>query len=264
MQYARSAIIVAAMAGAAGPLAAQTKLPTEIEIDRCMAEEKYRDQLALKRYGQRTRDDYIIRDACKAEVARAFDDRILGRPRDPGPPLIPAPMPWVDFGALFGGNRGQAGSGLPVGAAVTGAVGSELLIQGSWNNVSIQNEADNRIAYFIDTNLIERGPISSAWLTAFYERPYASGEASKAYRVRVECATQRWAYQYIGGRDARYRVLNAIGPDRDWRAPPADPDAPVSRVIAMLCSNASPGTPLGAERPAPADWARNWFEQHPR
>jgi hypothetical protein len=32
----------------------------------------------------------------------------------------------------------------------------------------------------------------------------------------------------------------------------------------MLCDNASPGIPLGAEMPAPADWSRAWFARNPR
>ena len=67
------------------------KLPSEQAVDRCVAEEKHRDALALRRFGQRTRSDAEVRQFCQADEARRYTDRMLGRPAQPGPSPIPVP-----------------------------------------------------------------------------------------------------------------------------------------------------------------------------
>jgi hypothetical protein len=257
IRFAGIATVTVLLLGGAGTAHAQVRTPTQQEEDRCFTEEKHRDQLALRRFGQRTRSDETIREGCRAEVANAFDDRILGRPPMPG--LAPIGIPLPAFGSPFGPASGTA----PVGMS-TGAVGTWLVIAGSWHHVGVETQPANRNAYFIDTNLLERGPIGAAWLTAVYERPYPDGAASTAYRVRVDCATGRWAYQYTGIRDAGFRVLRAPAPDASWRSPVTAPASPIARVRSLLCDNGDPGTPLGAAMPAPADWARAWFASNPR
>jgi hypothetical protein len=224
-------------------------LPSQQQEARCVAEEQQRDQLALRRFGQRTRDLSEIREYCRAEVIRRFDDRVLGRPSLAGPPPIgrPTPIP--------------APSGRP--GTSTGAVGSLLSIGGVWHHAATDSLPDNRVAYFIETSLIERGPITTAWLTGLYERPVRGREASSAFRVRIECATGRWAYQYIAVRDAALRVLGVTPPDNGWRAPITAPHAPIALLRSAICEGASPGTPVPTNV-APADWARNWFAQNPR
>ncbi len=182
---------------------------------------------------------------------------MLGRPQQPGPP----PIGFPDFGSLFG----RRGNGAPALASATGAPGTELVIEGSWFHVGIEAKPDNRYAYFIESTTAERGgPVGAAWLTTVYERTYPDGASSTAYRVRVDCASGRWADQYEGVRDAGFRVLRANAPDRSWRPPVLDAQSPIARVRAFVCDNASPGTPLPAEVPGPADWARRWFAENPR
>jgi hypothetical protein len=245
----------AALLCLAGAAKAQIRTTAD-EENRCVAEEKHRDQLALRRLGQRTRDEQAIRDQCKAEVARRFDDRVLGRAPQPGPP----PVGFPSFGALFG----PSSPALPVGNTSTGAPGTTLVIQGSWHHVGVEIGGDNRYAYFIESTTAERGAVGAAWLTSVYERGYPDGAASTAYRVRVNCASGRWAYQYEGIRDAGFRVLRANAPDGAWRAPVANPNAPIARVRSFVCANADPGVALPADAPAPGEWARRWFAANPR
>jgi hypothetical protein len=250
-------IITAVLAAGFATAPARSQIQTtQQQEDRCFAEEQHRDRLALRRFGTRTRDDQTIRDQCRAEVARAFDDRILGRPRQPGPPPIGIPLP--PFGSPF------ALPTVPAAGVSTGAVGTQLVIEGAWHFVGVETQRDNRFAYFIDTNFLERGPVGAAWLVTVYESPYPGGAASTAERVRVDCATGRWADQYRGLRDAQFRVLSTPAADAGWHDPVRNPGSPIARIRAAICGNASPGTPLGADMPAPADYARAWFAQSPR
>jgi hypothetical protein len=238
---------VAAAAALAGAASAQpVPLPSQQEEARCVAEEQHRDRLALRRFGQRTREEREIRDYCQAEVRRRFDDRVLGRPALPGPPPIGFPQPQFPSG-----NDSQF------------PVGTRLAIDGTWHHVGIEVTRDNRNAYFIDSALVQRGPVSEAWLIALFERAYPNGAASTAYRVRVECATGRWTYRYHGDRNAAQQVLR-VYPANGWQPRVPNPHAPIERLRAFLCDGASPGDPLPASHPRPSIWAPAWFAQNPR
>jgi hypothetical protein len=243
-------VIVAAAAAelTASPASGQpVQTPTQQQEARCVAEEQQRDRLALRRFGQRTREAREIRELCRAEVARRFDDRVLGRPSVPGPPPVGFPTPQF-----------------PAGNASQFPVGTRLAIGGTWHHVGVDTQADNRFAYFIDTNLIERGPVAEGWLVSVFERTYPNGAASTAFRVRVECATGRWAYRYHGDRDAALRVVRVYPVSNGWKSRVANPNAPIERLRATLCEGASPGDPLPASHSLPADWARAWFAANPR
>jgi hypothetical protein len=138
-----------------------------------------------------------------------------------------------------------------------------LSIGGVWHHAGTDTQPNNRHAYFIDTSLVERGPVVVAWLTAFYERPERGGQASSVYRVRTDCATGRFSYQYVAVRDSSLRVIGVSNPDTGWRPPAAAPHAPVTTLRRALCEGASPGTAVPSNV-APADWARAWFAQNPR
>lgn len=229
----------------ASPAAAQFSVETtQQQVERCVREEKQRDQLALRRHGQRTRENRIIEDQCKAEVARRFDDRILGRTPPPGPPPI-APA--------YGRE-----------AADWTAPGSALVIEGSWHFAGAETKPDNRFLYFIDANHAERGRTGEAWLTSVYERPYRDGATSTAYRVRVDCEGGQWRYRQVAIRDAGFRVLRNEPVQSGWQSARLAPESPIAKVRAMLCEDASPGEPLPASMPAPAEWSRRWFAQNPR
>lgn len=242
--------IAAASLFAAAPVPAQVVMtPHEREVARCVSEEKHRDRLALQRYGQRTRDDATIADFCRADVARRFDDRVLGRAPQPGlPPIIPpvARDVWAPQGSDWGSS------------------GNRLVIQGSWHHVGIETTADNRFAYFIETKTAEHGAVAEAWLVSVYERRYPDGAASTAYRVRVDCAAGQWRYRYVAIRDAGFTVLRTQAVQANWQSANLKPLSPIARVRAMLCEDASPGEPLPRQMPAPGDWARNWFQRNPR
>jgi hypothetical protein len=240
-------MLVTAAAFAAFAASAQVvPLPSQQQEARCVAEERQRDRQALRRFGQRTRDEREIRDYCQAEVRRRFDDRVLGRPAMPGPPPI-----------------GFPGTQIPTGGSTQFPVGSQLSIDGTWYQAGIETVPGNRTAYFIDTALVERGPVSEGWLIALFERAYPNGAASTAYRVRVECATGRWTYRYRGDRDPSLRVVR-VYPDIGWQPRVPNPHAPIERLRAFLCDGASPGDPLPASHSRPSQWAPAWFAQNPR
>lgn len=234
-----AAAAVAAFASA--PASAQlVQTPTQQEEARCFAEERQADRVALRRHGQRTRDDRELRDFCRAEVARRFDDRVLGR----APAARPRPPRFRD--------------------GITGAVGTQLGIHGRWHFVGTDTQAGDRYAYFIESELMERGSVASGWLVSVYEHSSPNGATSTAYRVQFECASLRWAYQYSAVRDAGNVVLSTPTPDSGWRPPVTDPGSPIARLGAALCRGASPGTPLPPGLALPAQSARAWFAANPR
>ena len=120
-------------------------------------------------------------------------------------------IPLPRFGSPFGE--------VAVAGTSTGAVGTPLAIAGAWHHVGVETQPDNRFAYFIDTDFVERGPVAAAWLTSVYERPYPGGAASTAYRVRVECVTGRWAYQHLSKTEKTYLDMGF-----DRVAPPGTPN----------------------------------------
>lgn len=210
--------------------------PTEQEVTRCIAEERRRDQLALRRQGVRTRSDDELRSFCQADVAARFDARILGRPMPRSEPI-------------------------PYGA---GATGGRLAIEGPWWMVGPEVQPQNRFMYFVSGSDIRReGDVATGWLTVYFERPLPNGATNKASRIRINCRTGQWASEREALRDADLRLVGEEPVDGAWRPAVTNPNAPIVKLAGSVCRGESAGARLTDDR-GPPQVARDWFRQNPR
>lgn len=228
------------VATAASPQVAVT--PTEQEVLNCIAEERQRDRLALRRQGVRTRDESELRAFCQADVAARFDARILGRPM---PPRTAIPY-------------GGAGDFRPAPQR------ERFSVSGPWWMVGAETQPQTRYLYFVSGADIERnGDIGEGWLAVYFEHGLNNGATNKLSRVRVDCRTGEWADEQALLRDRDLWIVGEQVVSDAWNPPVTAPNSPIARLIGTVCRGEEAGTPVSDER-GPPYVAEMWFRNNPR